>query len=96
MQKPKGETPISGLWLKTDHKPHEPFTLDSFASCFVQPAQALCLIVVKDRFLAITSGSHMIKCARILDAQRPGHAVVLRQTGIDAMLDLYSAACRGR
>ena len=50
---------------------------------FTQDIQEGCaiLIVVKDRFLAITSGSHMIKCARILDAQRPGHDVALQQTG---------------
>jgi hypothetical protein len=34
------------------------------------------LIVLKDRFLPIASGSQMIECAGILDAQRPSHDAV--------------------
>ena len=63
-------------------KPTNNFTQD------IQESSAI-LIVVKDRFLAIASGSHMIKCARILDAQRPGHAVDNKRD-IDAILDPFS------
>ena len=68
-------------------KPTNNFTQD------IQESSAI-LIVVKDRFLAIASGSHMIKCARILDAQRPGHAVDNKR-GIDAMLDLTPSPFAG-
>jgi hypothetical protein len=46
---------------------------------FVQDTQetGAILIVVKDRFLPIPSGSQMIECAGILDAQRPSHDAVL-------------------
>jgi hypothetical protein len=37
------------------------------------------LIVVKDRFLAIASGGHMIERAGILDAQRMSHNFTLHQ-----------------
>ena len=54
-------------------KPRNNFAQDIQESCAI-------LIVVKHRFLAIAR-NHMIKCARILDTQRPGHDVVLQQTG---------------
>jgi len=59
--------------LAAPAKPRNNLTQDIQESCAI-------LIVVKDRFVAIASGSHMIKCARILDAKRPGHDVVLQQT----------------
>ena len=60
-------------------KPRNNFTQDIQESCVI-------LIVVKDRFLAITSGSHMIKRARILDARAMTLCYNIR--GIDALLDL--------
>jgi len=53
-------------------KPRNNFTQDIQESCPI-------LIVVKDRFLAIASGSHMIECAGILDAQRADHDFTLQQ-----------------
>jgi hypothetical protein len=53
-------------------KPRNNFTQD------IQESGAI-LIVVKDRLLPITSGSHMIECAGILDAQRTSHDVLLQQ-----------------
>jgi hypothetical protein len=55
-------------------KPGNNFTQD------IQESGAI-LIVIKDRFLAIASRSHMIECAGILNPQRTSHDVVLQQTG---------------
>ena len=46
-------------------------------------------MVLKDRFLTVAAGSHMIERAAILDAQRSGHDVT-STTGLadDAILDL--------
>jgi hypothetical protein len=46
------------------------------------------LIVVKDRFLPIASGSQMIECTGILDAQRPAMTLCYNNRGTAAILDL--------
>jgi hypothetical protein len=53
-------------------KPGNYFTQD------IQETTAI-VIVVKDRLLTIASGSHMIQCAGILDAQGTSHDFSLQQ-----------------
>jgi hypothetical protein len=62
--------PHQAVSMAAPAKPRNYFTQD------IQESGAI-LIVVKDRFLPIGSGSQMAECAGILDAQRPGHDVVL-------------------
>jgi hypothetical protein len=54
-------------------KPRNNFTQDNQESGPI-------LIVLKDRFLPIASGSQMIECAGVLDAQRPGRLSVAKLT----------------
>ena len=74
--------PHQAVSMAAPAKPRNNFTQDIQESCAI-------LIVVKDRFLAIASGSHMIECAGILDAQRTDHDFTFT-TGMsdDAILDL--------
>jgi hypothetical protein len=62
--------PHQAVGMAAPAKPENNFTED------IQESSAI-LIVVKDRFLAIAPGSHMIERAGILDAQRTGHKVLL-------------------
>jgi hypothetical protein len=63
--------PHQAVSMAAPTKPRNNFIQD------IQESGAI-LIVVKDRFLPIASGSQMIECAGILDAQRPGHDTVLQ------------------
>jgi hypothetical protein len=64
--------PHQAVSVAAPAKPRNNFTQDIQESCAI-------LIVVKDRFLAIASGSYMIECTGILDAQRTDHDFTLQQ-----------------
>jgi len=63
--------PHQAVSMAAPAKPRNNFTQDIQESCAI-------LIVIKDRFLAIASRSHMIERAGILDAQRTGHDFTLQ------------------